>query len=88
MACRVSIRRATANLPRVDVLSATGLNVYSILQREQLIMTVQAVATTVERLLRPTHRRLVEGTASSGLPIPSGSNVAERGGEQRVEETS
>ena len=53
----------------VDVLPATGLNVYSILQRQQLLMTRQAIDLAVQRLTRPINQRLPGGMASSGLPI-------------------
>lgn len=67
--CREGIRRAASNLPMVDLLPATGLNVYSILQRQQLIMTTQAVELAVKRLTQPINRRLPVGMVSSGLPV-------------------
>ncbi|KAK2078140.1 hypothetical protein QBZ16_004008 [Prototheca wickerhamii] len=48
-----SLRRAAANLPWVDVVPSPGLNVYSILRRDYLVLTTQAVNAVVERLGRP-----------------------------------
>lgn len=42
--------RATANLPRIDVLPSVGANVYDILRRDTLIMTKDAVNDLTERL--------------------------------------
>lgn len=42
--------RATANLPRIDVLPAAGANVYDILRRDTLVLTKDAVKTLTERL--------------------------------------
>lgn len=42
--------RATANLPRVDVLPAEGANVYDILRRDTLVLTKDAVDALTERL--------------------------------------
>lgn len=42
--------RATANIPRVDVLPAQGANVYDILRRDALILTKDAVNALTERL--------------------------------------
>ncbi len=42
--------RATANIPRVDVLPAQGANVYDILRRDTLILTKDAVSALTERL--------------------------------------
>ena len=50
---RDSIRKAASNLPWVDVLPQLGLNVYSILQRDQLVLTKPALEAAVERLRRP-----------------------------------
>lgn len=41
--------RATANLPRIDVLSSKGANVYDILRRDVLILTKDAVNDLTER---------------------------------------
>jgi large subunit ribosomal protein L4 len=41
--------RATNNLPRIDVLSSDGVNVYDILRREKLVLTKEAVANIVAR---------------------------------------
>ena len=69
--CRVTIRRASANLSKVDVLPVPGLNVYSILQREQLILTQAAATAAIEWLSRPINKRFGLEMASSGLPIPA-----------------
>ena len=42
--------RATANLPRIDVLPAQGANVYDILRRDTLVLTKAAVEELTERL--------------------------------------
>lgn len=42
--------RATANLPRIDVLPSQGANVYDILRRETLVLTKDAVNDLTERL--------------------------------------
>ena len=42
--------RATANLPRVDVLPSQGANVYDIVRRDALVLTKDAVNDLVERL--------------------------------------
>ena len=47
------MRRAAGNLPWVDVLPQEGMNVYSILQRDQLVLTKPALEAAVERLRRP-----------------------------------
>ena len=51
--CRPDVRRAAGNLPWVDVLPQEGMNVYSILQRDQLVLTKPALEAAVERLRRP-----------------------------------
>lgn len=51
--CRETLRLGAANLPWIDVLPAVGLNVYSILQRDHLIITRDALDMVVERLRRP-----------------------------------
>lgn len=43
---------ATRNLQKVDVLPSKGLNVYNILLREDLVLTLGAVRMLEERLLR------------------------------------
>lgn len=43
----------SSNLPWVDVIPAAGLNVYSILQRDYLILSKDAVDLVVENLRRP-----------------------------------
>ncbi|GAB4817746.1 hypothetical protein N2152v2_004792 [Parachlorella kessleri] len=47
------LRRSIRNLPWMEVLPARGLNVYSILQRDYLIMSRQAVDAVVTRLNSP-----------------------------------
>ncbi len=42
--------RATANIPRIDVLPSQGANVYDILRRDILVLTKQAVADLTEKL--------------------------------------
>jgi large subunit ribosomal protein L4 len=42
--------RATSNLPRIDVLSSQGANVYDILRRDTLVLTKDAVNDLTERL--------------------------------------
>jgi len=42
--------RATANLPKIDVLPSQGANVYDILRRDTLFLTKEAVADLTERL--------------------------------------
>lgn len=42
--------RATANLPKIDVLPSAGANVYDILRRETLVLTKEAVNDLTERL--------------------------------------
>lgn len=42
--------RATANLPRIDVLPSQGANVYDILRRDILVLTKDAVKDLTERL--------------------------------------
>lgn len=46
----VNFARATANLPRIDVLSSQGANVYDILRREVLVLTKDAVSELTEKL--------------------------------------
>ena len=45
-----NFKRATNNLPKVDVLPSIGANVYDILRRDTLILTKEAVADLTERL--------------------------------------
>lgn len=42
--------RATANLPKIDVLPSVGANVYDILRRDTLLLTKDAVKEITERL--------------------------------------
>ena len=46
----VNFARATANLPRIDVLSSNGTNVYDIMRRDTLVLTKEAVESLTERL--------------------------------------
>ncbi len=41
--CRVSLRQASRNLPWVDVLPVAGANVYSMLQRDYLLLSRDAL---------------------------------------------
>lgn len=47
------LRRSIANLPWVDAIPQQGLNVYSILQRDYLVLTRAAADLLTERLRRP-----------------------------------
>jgi len=42
--------RATANIPRIDVVPSVGANVYDILRRDTLVLTKDAVSELTERL--------------------------------------
>lgn len=46
----VNFTRATANLPRIDVLPSQGANVYDILRRDVLVLTKDAVNDLTEKL--------------------------------------
>ena len=46
----VNFARATANLPRIDVLPSQGANVYDILRRDTLVLTKTAVNDLTEKL--------------------------------------
>lgn len=46
----VNFARATANLPKIDVLPSQGANVYDILRRDTLVLTKDAVSDLTERL--------------------------------------
>lgn len=46
----VNFARATANLPRIDVLPSQGANVYDIIRRDTLVLTKDAVNDLTERL--------------------------------------
>lgn len=46
----VNFARATANLPRIDVLPTKGANVYDILRRDTLVLTKEAVEGLTEKL--------------------------------------
>jgi ribosomal protein L4 len=54
---RVNLRLASGNLPWVDVLPAVGANVYSILHRDYLLLSRDAVAALTERSSRFIHRK-------------------------------
>lgn len=51
--CRENLRLGIANLPWVDILPSVGVNVYSLLQRDYLVITKDAVESLVGRLRRP-----------------------------------
>ena len=53
---REGLRLAASNLPWVDVLPQEGANVYSILQRDQLVLSRAALEALVARLQRPIKR--------------------------------
>lgn len=46
----VNFARATANLPRIDVLPSKGANVYDILRRDTLVLTKDAVKDITDKL--------------------------------------
>ena len=46
----VNFARATANLPKIDVLPSQGANVYDIMRRDTLVLTKEAVADLTEKL--------------------------------------
>ncbi len=46
----VNFARATANIPRIDVLPSQGANVYDILRRDVLVLTKEAVNDLTEKL--------------------------------------
>ncbi|KAH7616148.1 putative 50S ribosomal protein L4 [Nannochloris sp. 'desiccata'] len=48
-----NLRLGIANLPWVDILPSVGVNVYSLLQRDYLVITKDAVESLVGRLRRP-----------------------------------
>ncbi|EIE25637.1 hypothetical protein COCSUDRAFT_83644 [Coccomyxa subellipsoidea C-169] len=48
------LRKAASNLPWTDVLPQAGANVYSILQRDNLILSCSAVDLLVQRLRQTT----------------------------------
>lgn len=54
--CRSSLRIAAANLPWVDIIPQEGLNVYSILQRDQLFVTTSALDRVIQQLSQPIKR--------------------------------
>jgi len=46
----VNFARATANLPRIDVMPSAGANVYDIIRRDVLVLTKDAVSDLTEKL--------------------------------------
>lgn len=54
--CRIRLRRAAANLPWVDIMPQDGLNVYSILQRDQLFLTTSALDKVIAKLNQSIER--------------------------------
>lgn len=61
-----NLRLASGNLPWVDVLPVEGANVYSILQRDYLMLSAAAIPALVDRATRPIRRRRLE---AGGPPI-------------------
>lgn len=51
--CSDVMRQCTSNLAWVGCVPAIGLNVYSILQRDHLVITQRAVELVTERMRRP-----------------------------------
>lgn len=49
----VDLRIGASNIPWVDVIPSDGLNVYSLLQRDYVVLTKDAVEGVIERLRRP-----------------------------------
>ena len=45
-----SLERAARNLPRVKVLRQEGVNVYDVLNHENLVLTADAIEALAERL--------------------------------------
>ena len=48
--------QVSAAIPLVDVIPAEGLNVYSVLQRRVVVLSVAALAEVTERLTVPIKR--------------------------------
>jgi large subunit ribosomal protein L4 len=46
----INFARATANIPRIDVLPSQGANVYDILRRDVLVLTKDAINDITEKL--------------------------------------
>jgi large subunit ribosomal protein L4 len=81
------LRRAAGNIPHVEVVPQGGANVYSILNKDVLVMTRQAAAALCERLLTPINRCGVGRgrggaacTAARGRPLRAGGVGSQRGG--------
>lgn len=55
-----NLRIASGNLPWVDVLPVEGANVYSILQRDYLMLSAAAIPALVDRATRPIRRRRLD----------------------------
>ena len=51
-----NLARASANIPAVDLLPPQGVNVYSILQNDAILLTVDALRMIEGRLLRSIKR--------------------------------
>ncbi len=64
--CRDNLRLAAGNLPWVDVLPVAGANVYSILQRDYLLISRAALDGLTERCTRAIRRRPLSAIA----PLP------------------
>jgi large subunit ribosomal protein L4 len=50
------VKRASKNLPHVQVMHQFGLNVYDILKHRSLVITKDALEALVERVDRPIKR--------------------------------
>jgi ribosomal protein L4 len=57
------MRRASRNIPGVEIVPAAGVNVYSILRRDILVLTKPALDLIIERLRRPINRLGAAGLA-------------------------
>lgn len=55
-----NLRLASGNLPWVDVLPVEGANVYSILQRDYLMLSAAALPALIDRATRPIRRRRLD----------------------------
>ena len=60
---RDHLRRAASNLPWIDVLPTAGANVYSILQRDNLLLSRDAVEGLVNRLQFDRKRKPLQESA-------------------------
>ena len=60
---RDHLRKAASNLPWIDVLPTAGANVYSILQRDNLLLSRDAVEGLVNRLQLNRRKQPVQESA-------------------------